>query len=163
MNQEKSGRKSEIRSFIKACHKESWLLINSLTSDDTSKVLYQDNDSVWTVHTLLSHLADSERGMLGQAQRAVDGKMTVPEDFDLERWNRGVARKSASKSITDLLDQIRDAHNAGLEFLDGLNENQLDIQGRHASGDILTIEAFLKRIAQHRLEHIRDVKGLLDQ
>ena len=163
MDQGQSGRKSEIRSFIEERHSESWSFLQTLSSEDGEMDLYQDEDSLWTVHTLVSHLADSERGMLGQAQRAVEGKMTVPDDFDLERWNRGVARKSASKSIPDFLQQIHTAHLACLDFLDSLDEDQLDIQGRHASGDMLTIEAYLRRIAQHRLDHIRDVKKVLDR
>lgn len=163
MDQEKSSRKSEIRSYIEERHNESWSFLKTLTDEDAGVTLYQDDDYHWTVHTLVSHLADSERGMLGQAQRAVAGKKTIPEDFDLERWNRGVARKSASKTLPEFLDQIHDTHKTGLKFLASLDETQLDIQGRHASGDVLTIEGFLKRIAQHRLEHVQDVKRVLEQ
>jgi hypothetical protein len=163
MDQEKGSRKSEIRSFIEECHKESWSFLKTLTAEDAGVTLYQDNDYQWTVHTLVSHLADSERGMVGQAQRAVAGQTTVPEDFDLERWNRGVARKSASKAIPEFLNQILDAHKNGLGFLAGLDDAQLDIQGRHASGEMLSVEGFLRRIAQHRLDHVQDVKKVLDQ
>jgi hypothetical protein len=163
MDQGQSNRKSEIRSFIQDRHNETWSFLETLTGEDGQKELYQDSDTNWTIHTLVSHLADSERGMLGQAQRAVEGKMTVPDDFDLERWNRGVARKSASMTIPEFLGQIQAAHQGCLEFLDSLDEAQLDIQGRHASGEMLSIEGFLMRIAQHRLDHINDVKKVLDR
>lgn len=163
MDQHQSSRKSEIRSFIKKRHDESWAFLATLTGEEGEKDLYQEGESHWTVHTLVSHLADSERGMLGQAQRAVEGKMTIPDDFDLDRWNRGVARKSASKTIPEFLDQIQTAHQGCLEFLETLDEDKLDIQGRHASGEMLTIEGFLRRIAQHRLDHVNDVKKVLDR
>lgn len=162
MDQEKSDRKAEIRSFIEARHNESWSLLETLTAEDAGVELYQDDDYQWTVQNVVSHLADSERGMLGQAQRAVEGKMTVPEDFDLDRWNRGVARKSASKTIPEILEQIQAAHYASLEFLEGLEEHELDIEGRHASGNTLTIEEFLRQIAKHRYDHVQDVKRVLD-
>lgn len=162
MDQEKTNRKSELRSFIEKRHNESWSFLEKLTVEDAGVELYQDDDYQWTVQNVVSHLADSERGMLGQAQRAVEGKMTVPEDFDLDRWNRGVARKSASKTIPEFLEQIQAAHYASLEFLEGLEEHELDIGGRHAGGDMLTIEGFLRRIAQHRHEHVQDVKRVLD-
>lgn len=161
MNEGESNRKAEIRSFMEQLHNESWSLLETLTSEEGGRMLYQDTESDWTVHTLVSHLADSERGMLGQAQRAIEGKMTVPDDFDLERWNRGVARKSASKTIVEFLEQIRDSHYACLAFLESLEESQLDIEGRHASGEMLTIEGFLRRIAQHRLDHVNDAKKVL--
>jgi peptide deformylase len=66
-------------------------------------------------------------------------------------------------TIPEFLGQIQAAHQGCLEFLDSLDEAQLDIQGRHASGEMLTIEGFLMRIAQHRLDHINDVKKVLDR
>ena len=65
-------RKSEIRTFIEDRHNQSWSFLETLTGEDGETEMYQEGDSLWTVHTLVSHLADSERGMLGQAQRAID-------------------------------------------------------------------------------------------
>ncbi len=163
MREEEMGdRKLNIRTLITTSHSQSWPILEKLDTADGERILYQEDDYSWSVHNLVSHLADAERGMLGQAQRAVAGKMTVADDFDLDRWNRGVARKSASKNIPEILDQILQAYNAVLEFLDSLDEAKLDIEGRHASGDNLTIEGFLHRIALHRLEHAKDVEAILE-
>jgi hypothetical protein len=162
MEEEIGDRKSDIRTLITTSHSESWPILEKLDTADGETILYQEDDYSWSVHNLISHLADAERGMLGQAQRAVAGKMTVPDDFDLDRWNRGAVRKSASKHIPEILDQLQEAYTAGLEFLDGLDEDKLDVEGRHASGDILTIEGFLRRIALHRLEHAKDVEAILE-
>lgn len=156
-----SDRKSDIREFIQACHQESWPFLTSLTVEDSGKLLYQDDGENWSIHTLISHLADSERGMLGQVKRALAGEMTVPDDFDLDRWNRGVAKRSADGTIPEFLDSILDAYQQCLELLDTLEESELDVQGRHASGDILTIEGFLRRIAKHRLRHAQDAMKVI--
>ena len=66
MDHEKTGRTFEIRSFIEACHNESWPFLTTLTEKDAGQVLYQDDEYNWNIHNLLSHLADAERGMLGQ-------------------------------------------------------------------------------------------------
>jgi hypothetical protein len=58
-------------------------------------------------------------------------------------------------------DQILQAYHSGLEFLDELDETSLDILGRHASGEMLTIEGFFHRIAEHRLEHAQDLQQAL--
>ncbi len=162
MEEEMGDRKSDIRTLITTSHSQSWQILEKLDTTDGERILYQEDGYSWSVHNLISHLADAERGMLGQAQRAVAGKMTVPDDFDLDRWNRGAVRKSASKNIPEILDQLQEAYTAGLEFLDGLDEAKLDVEGRHASGDILTIEGFLRRIALHRLEHAKDVEAILE-
>jgi uncharacterized damage-inducible protein DinB len=162
MEEEMGDRKSDIRTLITTSHSQSWPILEKLDTADGERILYQEDGYSWSVHNLISHLADAERGMLGQAQRAVAGKMTVPDDFDLDRWNRGAVRKSASKNIPEILDQIQEAYDAGLEFLDSLDEDKLDVEGRHASGDNLTIEGFLRRIALHRLEHAKDVEAILE-
>lgn len=154
-------RKSDIRSYMQECHQQSWLFLTSLTIEHSEKPLYEEGGENWTIHTLIAHLADSERGMLGQVKRALAGEMTVPDDFDLDRWNRGVAKRSAEGAIPDFLDRILDAYHQSLELLDTLEESELDVKGRHASGDMLTIEGFLRRIAKHRLQHAQDAMKVI--
>jgi hypothetical protein len=154
-------RKTEIRKFIESRHAESWPVLQDLEEMEEDVVVYSSEGTEGTLRNLIAHLADSERGVLGQAQRAAAGKMTIPEDFDLERWNRGVARKSAQGTLKNYKDQILQAYHSGLEFLDELDETSLDILGRHASGEMLTIEGFFHRIAEHRLEHAQDLQQAL--
>lgn len=163
MNDATSNRKSELRDFIAALHTQSWPILKSLEDEDREKVVYPTEGHQWTVQKVVSHLADAETGMLGQARRAAQGKMTVPEDFDLERWNRSVARKSERNTMDGFRDQIMKTHVEILDFLDGLDDSTLDIKGRHSSGDILTIEGFLRRIASHRLEHTQDIQKALKE
>lgn len=163
MNDSASNRKAELRDFVAARHAQSWPILEILKEEDLDKVVYATDDHPWTVQNVVSHLADAESGMLGQATRASQGKMTVPEGFDLERWNRGVARKSERNTIDGFRDQILKTHMEILDFLEGLDDPSLDIKGRHASGDILTIEDFLRRIASHRLEHAQDIQEALHE
>ncbi|MCH7587358.1 MAG: DinB family protein [Chloroflexi bacterium] len=161
MKEGTGNRKADLYDFIAAQHAQSWPILAILTDEDREKIVYAPDDYHWTVQNVVSHLADAESGMLGQARRASQGKMTVPEDFDLERWNRSVARKSERNTIAGFCEQILKTHREILEFLDGLEDPSLDTSGRHSSGDILTIEGFLRRIASHRLEHAQDIQEAL--
>jgi hypothetical protein len=85
----------------------------------------------------------------------------VPPDFDLARWNRSAVRRSKETSAAELLEKILGAHQASLQFLDGLSDDQLDLVGRHSSGATLSTERFLLRIADHRAEHVADIRAAL--
>jgi len=156
-----SKRKAAIREYLLAAHARTWPVLTSLKPEDLSAPVYGDGDSLWTVRELIGHLADSEGGLLGQVNRLVAGQMTVPEDFDLNRWNRSAVRKRAALQVPELLDQIQAAFRQALEFLDGLNESLLDLKGLHSSGKVLTAEGFLRRMADHRSEHVADLKAAL--
>jgi hypothetical protein len=128
-----------------------------------SAAVYGDGDSLWTVRELLGHLADSEGGLLGQVRRLIAGEMTVPENFDLNRWNRSAVRKRAGLQVPELLNQIETAYQRALEVLDGMDESLLDLKGLHSSGKVLTAEGFLRRMADHRSEHVADIQAALDR
>lgn len=156
-----SDRKDTIRRYLVSAHEETWPVLSSLQPADLTAPVYGDGDSLWTVRELLGHLADSERGLLGQVSRLVAGEATVPEDFDLNRWNRSAVRKRAGLQVPELLKQISSAFQEALDFLDRVDEPSLDLQGRHASGRILSGEGFLRRMADHRQEHVADIRKAL--
>jgi hypothetical protein len=110
---------------------------------------------------VLAHLAVSEGGQLGQITRCLAGQMTVPDDFDLNRFNRGSVRKQADKSTADLLREIEKMHAQVLTTLDTVAEADLDKTGRHARGDTLTVEQFFRRITEHRREHAEALQRTL--
>jgi uncharacterized damage-inducible protein DinB len=158
-----SERKANLKQHIQSQHAKTWPILEALEETHMTVVVYSNDEQIWTVKDLLGHLADGERGNLGQAKRLAAGKQTVPEDFDLDRWNRSAVGKSKDLQPAELLERISNAFAQGLEFLDQLEEEQLDLVGRHASGQMLTTEAFLKRMADHRAEHVADIQAALSR
>ena len=152
-------RTKRIRDRLDQVHAETWPVLTRLSPEAMSITVYNSEGGIWTVKDLLGHLADSEAGLLGQAQRLVSGEQTVPPDFDLARWNRSAVRRSKETSAAELLEKILGAHQASLQFLDGLSDDQLDLVGRHSSGATLSTERFLLRIADHRAEHVADIRA----
>jgi hypothetical protein len=130
---------------------------------DWATPVYSAEAGQWTARDVLAHLADSERGQLGQVKRLVAGEQTVPPDFDLNRWNKRVVQKRAGQSPGELLGEIRAAYAALLGLLEGLDDADLDKVGRHARGDPLSAEGYFRRIAEHRAQHAAESRAALGE
>jgi len=156
-----SERKDELRSHMESRNAETWPFLKGLTESDMPVEVYSSEENTWTVKDLLGHLADGERGNLGQAQRLVAGEQTVPADFDLDRWNRGAVRRAEKATTADLLGVIAESYSSALDFLDGLDDSDLDKVGLHSTGESMTTEGFLRRMVNHRLEHVTDMQSAL--
>jgi hypothetical protein len=146
-----------------AMHEETWPVLRSLQEDNYGEIVYREDEQMWQVKNVIAHLADSERGLLGQVKRLLAGEQTVPENFDLNRWNRSAVRKSANTPVAELLDQISEAYQELLQVLSGLDDDSLDKAGRHSSGRMLTVEGFFRRVLSHRSEHVADIQKALGE
>jgi hypothetical protein len=158
-----SERKDTLRGHLEHRHANTWPVLEGLADNDMLVVVYSSGDGTWTVKDLLGHLADGEKGNLAMAQRLVAGEQTVPQDFNLDRWNRGAVRRATETSATDLRNVIANSYSEALEFLDTLEDDDLDLTGLHSSGETLSTEGFLRRMVDHRLEHVTDIQAALTE
>lgn len=156
-----SARKDALRQQIAADHAASLTLLKSLPAEAWGRAVPSDEGAAWTARDVLAHLAISEVGQLGQITRCLAGEATVPDDFDLNRFNRGSVKKRADRSVADLLAEIEAGHAQVLAQLDKTAEADLDRTGRHARGDTITVEQFFRRITEHRLAHCRELQRAL--
>lgn len=153
-----TDRKQRIRERIEADHAASLAILNSLTESDWDKPVPSDEGFGWKARDVLAHLAVSEGGQLGQLTRCVAGEVTVPDDFDLARFNRRSVQKQAEKPVPALLAEIERGHAEVLKALETVGEADLDKSGRHARGDVITVEQFFTRITEHRREHAEQLQ-----
>ena len=157
-----SSRVNSIREFVQTKNRESMEVFERLGEADWTRPVYStEGGGRWTVRDVLAHLADSEQGQLGQAQRIANGHPGVPPDFDLNRWNKRAVEKRADKSPAELLADVRDGYARVVVFLEGIAEDDLDKIGRHASGQDLSVEAILRHIAAHRATHVAEIEAAL--
>ena len=152
-----SERKRAIESSLRQAHQATWPVLAAIPEADRTRLVYSEGDGQWTVRDIVAHLADAEAGLLGQVQRLMAGKVTVPDHFDLNRWNRSAVRRSQGRTFDDLVEQIAQSHREAMTTLETCDVAGLDLQGRHSSGEILTGEGFFRRMADHRQEHTRDI------
>jgi hypothetical protein len=156
-----SDRISQLRETIQADHEASLAILRQLTPEQWAMPVPSDEGANWKARDVLAHLATSEGGQLGQITRLLDGKETVPDDFDLNRYNRRSVEKKAAQTVPELLATIERDHEAVLKALDAVDEGDFDKTGRHARGDTLSIEGFFHRITAHRREHAEQLAAAL--
>ncbi len=157
-----SSRQDAIRQRLTADHAACMAILNSLTEAQWQTPVPSDEGAQWTAREVLAHLAVSESGQLGQIVRCLKGEDPVPADFDLTRFNRRSVQKQAEKSITDLLKDIEAGHAQALATLDTVTTDaDFDKAGRHARGDVITIEQFFIRTTEHRRAHAEEIQRAL--
>jgi hypothetical protein len=136
-------------------------IFKSFTESQWATPAPSENDAPWTARDVLVHTAVSEAGQLGQIQRNIKGEVTVPDDFDLARFNRRSVQKNANRTNDDLFNEIETQHQNVLKALDEVAEADLDRKARHARGDILTVEEMFIRVTEHRRQHAEELKKVI--
>ncbi|MBI3241698.1 MAG: DinB family protein [Chloroflexi bacterium] len=155
------SRKDSIHQRITADHAASMSIFNSFTAEQWEMPAPSDEGAQWKARDVLAHLAVSEGGQLGQIERCLKGEAPVPDDFDLNRFNRRSVQKQAEKSVADFLNMIETGHAQVLATLDTVADADFDKSGRHARGDVITIEQFFIRTTEHRVQHAEELKRAL--
>jgi uncharacterized damage-inducible protein DinB len=124
--------------------------------------VYSDG-AAWTVHQLLIHLAISDKGQTNVVMGIVEGRDTVPPDFDLQRYNQRSVEKRADMTVEQARGELAASREQLYAWLDTLDESALDKRGRHASLQILSVEEFLMdMMAGHERSHADDIARVLN-
>lgn len=153
-----SERKREIRDYIVRRHNETLQVLQSVEADQLDTRVYgQGDEESWTVRELVAHLSEAEGGLLGQAKRIAKGKRPLPPDFDIDRWNRSAVRKRKDTPLEEHLASIQQAHEEALEFLEEIDEPILDNEGTRPGPERVTVEGLLRRMVNHRAQHVEDM------
>ncbi|MFN8442630.1 MAG: DinB family protein [Caldilineaceae bacterium] len=142
---------------LTAARQELLTFLQSLTQAQWQQPVFSEG-TPWTVTTVVSHLIDAERGMSIQVHRARNGEPTVPEGFDINRWNAGVQERIGALSPEELLSRLETTRAKTLEVLNSLGEQEWSMTGRHPSRGVITIEQYYETIAAHDRVHLEDIK-----
>jgi hypothetical protein len=127
-------------------------------SDDQWNTLIT-GDEGWVARDVVGHLMTAERGMIFNAKRSAAGQtVTLPDDFDLDRYNQGQARKQADKSVAQLMSELEAVRAATLSFLDELNDEQMGLPTVHPVVKPITVAGIFKIIAIHQTQHAEELE-----
>src|SRR5215204_2899654 len=96
-------RKAELRATIEADHAASMAILRSILPEQWLQPVPSDEGADWKARDVLAHVAVSEAGQLASLTRVIAGQSTIPDDFDLNRYNRRSAQKQAETSVEELL------------------------------------------------------------
>ena len=155
-----SDRKHPLRDHLAATREALLELIGQMQPADWDKVVHT-HEGGWTVKQVMLHLATAETGQTGTGKAIAAGQPTVPDDFDLNRWNRRQVEKNQSKQPPEILFNLAESRQKLLAFLDEVSEADLDRRGRHGRGDVITLEQLFYRIGEHEAEHTAEIRKAL--
>lgn len=130
--------------------------------DDRWDTLVYSDGLKWSVRQLLHHLADADRGHNNQVMGIAQGRNIIPEDFDVERYNASITRKTAEKTVEESRASLEKSRQELLDWLNTLDETTLDKKGRHASLRIMSIENIVLFMAKHEQDHVNDIANTLE-
>lgn len=118
----------------------------------------------WTLQQLAIHLALADTGHNRMVYRYAEGKEFVPEDYDINRYNKRSVEKSAEMTLAQSRESLAQSRSEFLEWLDNLeDESILDKTGRHATLKIMTLSEIMDTMAGHEEAHADDMIAMLAQ
>lgn len=116
----------------------------------------------WSVRQLVAHLADAEKGHLFQVTNIAEGRDVIPEDFDIERYNKRTTEKTQELTGEQAREQLALYREQLMAWLNNVDEASFDKKGRHASLRILTVEQILGVVSNHERDHGADIAKALN-
>lgn len=151
--------KAQIKAKLDEARDEMNRVLDQI-GDRWEQQVYSDG-LAWTVRQVLLHVADADRGHNRQAMGYVEGQQVIPPDFDVQRYNTRTTEKLASKTVEEARTEMTQSRQALLEWLDSVDEEKLDLEGRHASGNVMTVRNMLRIQAIHEQTHAREIAAAL--
>jgi hypothetical protein len=153
-------RKHQLHDHLNATREAVLKIIGNMQPDDWN-LQVQGEDGQWTVKQVMLHLATSETGQIATGRSIVAGQPTVPDDFDLNRYNNRQVEKNAAKTPPEILFGMAESRQKLLAFLDEVSKADLDKRGKHARGDVISLEQLFYRIGEHEAEHAELIRQAL--
>lgn len=159
-----TNKKTQWRQQLATSRQHLLRVLDQLSPEQWQTVVYSEGNT-WSVRDIVSHLVDSENGMSIHIYKIRKGRETVPENFDLNRWNAGVKKRTGDISNSELRQQLDSVRAKLLEGLDTLQDHEWALTGRHPFRGVITIEQYYQTISGHESTHAADIEkatGLKD-
>jgi uncharacterized protein (TIGR03083 family) len=147
---------------LHAARQELLTLLTSLTPDQWRTPVFGEGET-WTVATVVAHLAEGERGMSIHVHKIRKGEPTLPDNFDLNRWNAGVAGRVGETTPEELLTLLASTRTKTLAVMNSLSDEEWSLSGRHPSRGVITIEQYYETMAGHDLGHANDIRKAIEK
>ncbi len=134
----------------------------SLKRKDWDVIIY-NGDEIWTVKSIFSHLVSSESGFVKLFGEIKSGSSGVPENFDIDQFNKDQELINQDRSIEELLTGFVQTRQELILFVNSLDDDELDIKGRHPFLGVTTLSEMLKLVYRHDQLHFHDIRKILDK
>jgi len=130
--------------------------------DRANEQIYSDGLG-WDLRALVVHVADANRGHNAQAMNITQERDIIPEDFDIQRYNRRTTEKNTEKTIREAREDLNRYRQELLDWLQTLDdETLLDKRGRHSTLAIMSAEEIIRFGMKHERSHAEDIARVLN-
>jgi hypothetical protein len=132
----------------------------ALTPAQCNRTLYVDG-AQWTVLQVLAHFVITETGIRSLMQHILAGGNGVSQDFDIKLYNESSVSKLAEVNCEELLARFHVERLATIDWLRGLDLEDLQKTGRHPWLGVAPLEEMIQLLYRHNQIHQRDIRKLL--
>lgn len=152
--------KVELREKLAQAREDLLQWCSALSEGEWTQPVYV-HDEEWTMQDVLRHLTWAEGGMARLIQQIRQGHEGVPSDFDLDSYNARGVDKLKDRTPAELMAMMADNRQWILGMLEEMDEEELQLEGRHGSMRIMSIADVMRTIALHERAHLRDMRRAL--
>lgn len=151
---------NDLSEKLKSEGEKFYAIFAGLTDDQWKSEIYTEGET-WTIRNVLSHFVTSERGLIKLFEQIRLGGAGSADDFSIDRYNTAQQQKTKELSPQELLEQYKEVRSNSVAWVLGLNEEELEIKGRHPFLGMTTIREMIKMLYIHHQTHYRDMKRVL--
>ena len=135
---------------------------SALDGDQWQAEVYTEG-TTWTIRNVLSHYVTSERGLIRLFEQIRQGGGGVTDEFSIDRYNAAQQEKTKELSPAELIEQYKAVRAESITWVQGLKDEELEIQGRHPFLGQTVIREMVRMLYMHNQLHYRDVKRALSK
>jgi len=132
-------------------------IFSSMTDELWNQEVYTEG-ATWTISNVLAHFVTSERGLIKLFEQIRQGGAGAAEDFSIDRYNAAMQERTRKLTPPELIEQYKQIRASSIAWVSGLQEQELEIIGRHPFLQMTTIREMIKMLYIHNLTHYRDMK-----
>ena len=132
----------------------------ALSPAQWERTVYVDG-AQWTVRQVLAHFSITEASILALMQSIQIGGGGVPQDFDIDIYNERKVVELGELVPEEMLARFQARRQATINWLTGLNAEDLLRTGRHPWLGIAPLEEMIQLLYRHNQIHQRDIRKLL--
>jgi hypothetical protein len=134
---------------------------STLTDEQWQTEVYTEGET-WTIRNVLAHFVTSERGLLKLFERIRQGGPGAADDFSIDRYNASQQQKTRNLTSQELLEQYVEVRANAVEWVSGLSEEELVMEGRHPFLGQVQLVEMIKMLYLHNQIHFRDFRKLVE-
>ena len=108
----------------------------------------------WSANDLVAHMTNSATLIPTYVQWMLEGRPNQGKAA-LDARNEAGVRERRGRSLDELVNELKAAHQRNIDLLLSLTDEQLAVTGTLISGEVIAVEERFRRAAKHYREHGR--------